>query len=389
MKSKLARRPRGRILGNERGVALAIAIMVSGALITLSVGFVSSTITELRTAQNYRNSTRAFWIASSGIQEYLNNAHYLDSGAKTIYFGTNSVVITKDDSSPSRRIVRAVSQIGSARRGIEVTFPGMPPALFNNTMSNGGNYTLSGLLARLDVNGKTRIGGAYDKTGVASVANFEDKLSGQGTASTTLKYPDANGNGTTDEFADFVQYYRNEIAARPSSETVWIQPANPNATVVIYPNQQLAGKKVIFVDAPEGKGDVNIMFDATWRQSENLTIVTTGDISYVQPLQNGVNSKLNLVSWKDYNEASVLYSAHNGVTFAHQDADYFSVLSYSHTTGNIVANRDINAFEALTWKVFDYVSPVDGDGNVPPGFSGLIAQSAGGYSSTPDSWKEI
>jgi hypothetical protein len=388
VKRKVVPLSQGGFPGNERGVALAIAIMVSGVLVTLSLGFVTSTVTELRTAQHYRNTTKAFWMASSGIQEVLNNPNYLDSGAKVINFGSYSVVVTKDDSNPSRRVVRAVSQVGTARRGIEVTFPGMPPSLFGNTMTSGGNYTLSGLLARLDVNGKTRIGGTYTKTGIASEANFQDKLSGQGTASTTLKYPDANGNGTSDEFADFVQYYRNEINTRPAAETVWVQPANPNATVVIYPNQQLANKRIIFIDAPEGKGDVNIMFDASWRQNENLTIVTTGDIAYVQPLQNGVNSKLNLVSWKDYNEASILYSAHNGVTYAHQDADYFSVLSYSHTTGNIVANRDINAFEALTWKVFDFTSPIDGDGNVPPGFSGLIAQSAGGYSSTPDSWKE-
>jgi hypothetical protein len=224
---------------------------------------------------------------------------------------------------------------------------------------------------------------------VLSTANFEDKQSGLGTTSTTLKYPDANGNGTSDEFADFVRYYRNQINTLPSSETIWVQPANPNDTVVISPNQQLATKKLIFVDAPEGKGNVNIIFDASWRNDENLTIVTTGGITYVQPLQSSTNSKLNLVSWKDYNEASVLYSAHNGVTFAHEDADYFSVLSYSHTTGTVVADRDINASEALTWKVFDFVSPLDANGDVPPGFNGLMAQTGSGYSSTPNSWKEI
>jgi hypothetical protein len=389
MKTKLMIQTKKSPLGNERGVALAIAIMVVGTLITLSLGFASSTMTELRSAQYYRNSAKAFWMASSGISEFLNNTHYLDSGQKTINFGSNTVVITKDDSSPTQRIVRAIASVGTARRGIQVTFAGSPPDLFGNTMTSGNNFSITGILARLDANGKTRIGGIYSKSGLLAEANFQDKLQNQGTATTTLKYPDRNNNGTSDEFADFVQFYRNEMATRPSSETIWIQPANPNDTVWVYPNQQLAGKKLIFVDTTEGKGDVNIIFDASWRNNQNLTIVTTGDITYYQPLNVAADSKLNLVSWKDYNEASILYSAHHGVTYAHNDADYFSVLNYSHTTGNVVANHDLNAFEALTWKVFDFVSPIDAQGNVPPGFQGLMAQSAGGYSSTPDSWKEI
>jgi hypothetical protein len=85
----------------------------------------------------------------------------------------------------------------------------------------------------------------------------------------------------------------------------------------------------------------------------------------------------------------MLYSAHNGFAYAHQDVNYLYAFSYSHTTGNVVANRDLNFFGAVAWQVFDFASPLDRDGNAPPGFKGLINPTAGGYSSKPDSWKEI
>jgi hypothetical protein len=367
-------------------VALIIAFMVVGTLITLSTGFVLSTVTELRTAQHYKNSTTAFWTASSGLNQFLSDTHYLDSGAKTIYFGSNYVTVTKTDGA-SQRVVQAIAHVGSSQRGIEVTFPANPPDLFSNTMTSGKDFNLTGLLARLDSNGKTRIGGQYNKSGFASTGNFQDKQENLGITPTTLKYPDANGNGTSDEFADFVQYYRAQVASYPADQVVWVQTNN---SVLVYPNQYLQGKKIIFVESTNpGGGDVSILFDASWRNDENLTIVSTGDITYLQPLQNGVNSKLNLVSWNNYNEASILYSAHQGVMYAHDDADFFSVLSYSHTTGNVIANGNINALEALTWKVFDYNNPIDASGNGPPGFSGLIAQRSSGYASKPASWREI
>jgi hypothetical protein len=95
------------------------------------------------------------------------------------------------------------------------------------------------------------------------------------------------------------------------------------------------------------------------------------------------------VSWKDCNEASLLYSAHNGFTFAHENVNYFYALSYSHTTGSAVANRDLNFFEALVWKVFDFASPLDKNGDAPPGLRGLVTPSAGSYSLVPDSWRQI
>ena len=372
----------------QRGVALAIAYMVVGALVTLSSGFVASTVGELRTAQYYKSSTKAFWVASSGINQFMNNMHYLDTvSPQTISVGPYSVVITKTDTT-TQRVVRAASTINGTKRTIEIVYPANPPSLFSNTMSNGGDFNVTGILARMDVFGKTRIGGNYNQSGLGATANFDDKQTGQGTASTTLKYPDSNNNGTADEFADFKAFYQNQCAQYPASQVQHIV-VSAGQSVLVYPSGSNAGTRLIFVEGPNaGDGSVDIVFDAAWRSSENLTIVSTGTVDYIEPLQLGVNSKLNIVAWQDYNEASILFSAHSGITYTHDDANFYSVLD-SVTKGSVVANDQINAMEALTWKQFNYDSPYDAQGNVPPGFSGLIAQAASGYVSTPTVWREI
>ena len=372
----------------QRGVALAVAYMVVGALVTLSSAFVASTVGELRTAQYYKNSTKAFWVASSGINEFIKNTTYLDTGAKTITVGSYSVVLTKTDSA-SQRVVQAVSTVGGTKRTIQITYPANPPGLFSNTMSAGTDFNLTGLLARLDVLGKTRIGGSYNQAGALAVANFDDKLTGQGAAATTLKYPDANSNGVSDEFADFKRFYQDQCNTYTPAEVDHVV-VNAGESVILYPNKKNAGKKLIFIEGPNpGDGSVDIIFDASWRDDQNLTIVSTGSVDYIEPLQIGTDSKLNIIAWQDYNEASILYSAHSGVTYAHDDANYYSVLSYSVTKGNVVANDQINAMEALTWKKFIFDSALDAQGRVPPGFAGLIGQASAGYVTTPASWKEI
>jgi hypothetical protein len=372
----------------QRGVALAVAYMVVGALVTLSSGFIASTVGELRTAQYYKNSTKAFWAASSGINQFMANTTYLDAGAKIIDVGSYTVLLTKADSA-SERLVRAVSTIGGTKRTIEITYPANPPGLFSNTMTNGNNFNLTGLLAVLNVDGKTRIGGNYTKVGFLSVANFTDKQASQGTASTTLKYPDANGNGVGDEFADFKQFYQDQCATYLPAEVEHVV-VGVGENVIIYPDQQNAGKRLIFVEGPgPGDGSVDIMFDASWRSSENLTVVSTGNVNYIEPLQLGVDSKLNIIAWQDYNETSILYSAHSGVVYTHDDANYYSVINYSVTDGSVIANDDINAMEALTSKQFHFETPLDAQGRVPPGFSGLVGQASPGYVSTPASWKEL
>ena len=375
-----------RRLQNETGAALLLGLLVLTVLITLMAGFALSTVQEIRGANRYRDGAIAFWLAEAGVQRFMEDTTILNSGSQTVYFGSNYFTLSKDDTDSTLRVVTAVGHVGGITRNVRVEFPANPPVLFDNTMSTGGNLNLAGLFARMDVYGKTRISGTYNKTGIGATGWFEDKQTGVASNSTTLKYPDSDNSGTADQFNDFVQFNRTLVAAYPSSEVLYIQS---NSTQVIVPSSSLAGKKVIYVEGTTaGSGDVNIVFGSTWQDNQNMTVISTGNIAYLQPLQISSNSQLNTISWDDYNEASVFYSTHDGVTYSHDDANFYSIFEYSETTGNVVANHSIGANEALSWKKFNYGNPLNGS-TVPPGFEGLVSQANSGYSSTPSEWKEI
>ena len=79
---------------------------------------------------------------------------------------------------------------------------------------------------------------------------------------TTLEYPDTNENDTPDEFDDFVAYNRRFVdpddpdftGDYTEDEVLHIEG---NDTVNIWPDSDLAGKKIIFVEgtaAGEGSG---------------------------------------------------------------------------------------------------------------------------------------
>ena len=153
----------------------------------------------------------------------------------------------------------------------------------------------------------------------------------------------------------------------------------------------MAGKKIVYVEGTSaGAGDVNVWFDSTWTANQNLTVISTGSVNYIQPLQNpSANSQLNTISWDNYNEFAVFLSAHSGVTYTGKKAYYGSIVSLSNTKGNVIANQGMNLDLIFVWKQFNYQSPIDANGLVPPAFQGLIAGAASGYSTTPSSWAEL
>ena len=379
-----------KMRSDQRGVALAAAIMVVGTMVTLSAGFMTSTMTEMRSAQRYRDGTKALWLASSGIEEFLKNTADFDAiSASTLEIGEYDIEITKDDSDPAQRVVQAIASVGEMRRGIQVTFPEKAPVLFDNTMTNGENFYILGLLTAIVVEGKTRIGGTYSKFGIKVSATFDDKQSGLDTPDTTMTYPDSDGNGTPDQFSDFKSFYEQEVAQYAPGEAVWLKR---EGTVWILPSEQLSKTKMIFVEATnEGGGDVVVLFDASWSPDQNLTIVSTGTVVFGEPLQQASTSKLNIISWEDYYEASLLTdSRHNGVTFSHGSATFGEAISKdSVTSGLIIANKNMNVLEFGVKKTFAYVDSRDADGHVPAGFTGLITPKPAGYCAVPDSWKEI
>ncbi len=374
-------------INNNKGAALIISYLVISSLLTLSAGFALSSVSELNAARRYRDQATAFWVAEAGLNTFLQNTSLLNTtNPQTLSVGNYSVILTKNDSNAALRIVTAQSTVGGSTRKLQLEFPSTAPSVFSNSMSSGGNLILNGLLAKLEVYGKTRLTGSYQLNGFGASATFEDKQEGVSNSLTTLTYPDSSGNGTADEFNDFVEFNRDIVATYNPSEVVYIQT---NGTATVTPNSSLNGKKVIYVEGTSaGAGDVNIVFGSTWSDDQNMTIISTGTVNYIQPLQGLTDSKLNTISWEKYYEPSVLYSNHAGVNYSHGSADFFEVLDTSTSVGSVIGKTGINANETIAWKKFYYDSDLL-TGTVPPGFEGLVGGGSSGYSSTPSDWKEI
>lgn len=353
---------------NNRGVALILCYMVIVVLTLLGSAYMASSISESNIARRYSDSRSAFWIAEAGLaqayHDWVINPNY--SGA-TANFGGGSYTVTKNPYSPE---VTVTTTFGSDQKVVRANFVRIPLP-FENTLSAGDDLSLAGLFARVEVYDKTRISGSYSQTFGAS-GWFEDKQEGIPQNQTTIPIPDYNNNGTADEFGDFVEFGREAVASYPSDEVVYIQT---NGTVNIFPDQSLIGKKVIFVEGTSpGLGDVNIFFDATWHEDEDLTVISTGDITYVEPLQFQEDARLNTVSYGDYNEASIFRSEHESVIYTHDDANFIDILDWGSTIGNIIANDDISLLEVLTYEKF-YYSDRAYNGDLPPGFQHLSGSS--------------
>ena len=376
-----------RILNNNRGTALITSFLMMTVMVGLTSSFTINSVSELSAANRLRNSAAAFWAAEGGAARFVQNNNLLSTGDTTVNIGSGAVTIHKDDSDSTKRILTVTSVVGGVSRQIKLEFPGAPPDAFSNTISTGGDLTVHATFSGLDVNQKARIHGTYNISGVLASGTFDDKVTGVASNLTTLTYPDSNNNGTSDEFNDFRQFNQNLLSTYPSSEVVYIQT---NSTVTVFPSANLVGKKVVYVEGSSAStGNINVFFDPTWAANQNITMISTGSVNYIQPLQNtSINSQLNTISWDDYNEGSVFYSTHTGVTYTHDEASYGSVVALSRTTGATIANGDFNANLAVAWKEFNYENPLDADGNVPPGFKGLVGTGAGGYSSSPNNWYE-
>lgn len=369
---------------NRRGAALILSYIILAALTVLGSAFVARSVSEGNIARRYSDSARAFWVAEAGLSRGYRDivsGNPLSDGQLNFSDGSSGEYQLASVSHPFGTEIVSLGSFGTGQRTVSGTVYFIPNT-FQNTLSVGGNLSLIGLLARVEVYDKTRISGSYSKQFLAT-GWFEDKQEHVSTDLTTIRIPDYNNNGTTDEFADFVLFGREAVASYPPEQVVYIQN---NGTVNIFPDQQLIGKKVVFVEgSSSGSGDVNIFFDATWQKDEDLTVISTGDITYVEPLQFQAEARLSAISWEDYNEASIFRSEHESVMYAHLDGNFIDILDWGSTTGNLIANGNVSLREVLTYEKY-YFSERAASGDLPPGFSRLC-----GSSGTPmlADWKEI
>ncbi len=358
---------------NKRGIVLISIYLILVVITVVSVGLSSRSIWEGHATRRYNDATNAFWIAEAGMAKayftWLTNSNYT---GETTNFGSGTYIVTKTASSPQ---VTVIGTFGTESRTLIASFIRIPHP-FENTLSVGGNLSLNGLLARVEVYDKTRISGTYSKGGGAS-DYFEDKQTGVSPDYTKIIVPDYDDNGTTNEFGDFVQFGRKAVQSYPSDQVVYIQN---NGSVLIYPDRDLIGKKVIFVEGSQpGQGNVNILFDATWGVQEDLTIIATGNITYVEPLQYPAEqSRLSMASWGKYTEASIFRSEHQSVIYTQDNADFVDILDWGSTTGNIISNGDMSLREVLTYEKY-YYSDRAKNGDLPPGFQWLSGSTGTPY----------
>jgi hypothetical protein len=350
---------------NNRGVALILSYMVMATLTILSSAFLVSSSTEGIAARNYSNSSRAFWVAEAGLATVYQNwrDNNVNPTAGTISMPGGGAYTVDATSFP---IVKITGNLGASHRVIQASFIRVPLA-FDNTVSVGRNMTLNGLLCKVEAHDKTRISGIFSKP-FGGTAVFDDKQEGVSQNNTTIPIPDANNNGTSNEFSDFVAFGQQAAAGYPASEVVYL-PTDDDVT--IFPNTALVGKKIIYVQgSAPGKGNVNIVFAGTWQDNQDLTVISTGKVTYLQPLEIGSNSRLSTISWDNYVEGAIFRSQHESLIYTHNDANFVDFLNWSELTGNIIANRDLTLWEVLTYQKFVYSNRAQ-SGDMPPGFKFL------------------
>ncbi len=370
---------------NKRGSALLLSYMTVAFLTTLSSAFIAKSVSESNMAKRHVASEQAFWIAEAGLNDALYNIRLSSSwtpSASATTYNSGTYLVTKTDYG-SYVELSATGTYNNVTRRVKGVLASVP-SVFDNTVSVGDRMTLNGLLARVEVYGQTRIGGTYSKSWGAS-DYFEDKVTGASSDQTSLYIPDLDSNGTSNEFADFVEFGRDAVEDYDASEVVYIQG---DSTVNIFPDVTLVGKRVIFVEGTaSGAGDVNIYFDSSWGADQDLTVISTGTITYIEPLQFGDDARLSTISWDDYVEASIFRSQHESMVYTHDDANFIDVLDWGSTTGNIIVNDDLSLTEVLTYEKY-YFSDRAQSGDLPPGFSGFASTGSGTLASSLSNWQE-
>lgn len=354
--------------------------MIIAVLAILSSAFLARSISENRLASGYADSANAFWIAEGGLnQAYYNWANNSPQPTGAVDF--NGGTYTIDTS--GLPIVSVTGAYGNSQRTLQASFIRVATP-FENMLSIGGDLTLSAIKSTVNVGGKTRISGAYIDNEFRSNVNFADMQTGTGQEQTTIPIPDYNNNGVTNEFADFVQLGDKAIADYPADQVIHIET---NGTVVITPNSALEDIRVIFVEGPSaGQGDVDIIFDGSWAEGEELTVISTGSVNFIEPLQIQNDSRLSVIAYDDYTETNVLISQRDGIVYSKNSAKFMDLLDTGSFTGNVITNGGLRFQEVVSNKSYIY-SDAAKNGDFPPGFQWLAGSGTSGTPKLMD-WQE-
>ena len=374
------------ILLNDKGAVLISVYMVLFVLLTLSSSVAMFNIGELGEARRQRDATMAFWLAEGALNQFMADPTILDEAdTKSMHEEFGTVILSKNDSNPKHRLVTATAKVRGVERILQLKYPALS-TIFENTISTQGDLVVEGRKASVLINDKLRLGGSVVNNAKMPITIFEDVQTQANKALVAIQYPDADGNGRSDEFRDFVEFNRKLIARYPEDQVVYIKG---NDTYTIIPDGSLQGKKIIYIEGDRaGDGSAVIQFSGALEKDQNLTVIATGTVTQNQAGSTQKNAQLNIIAWSDYFETTVLPSIHNGVIFTHGKAFFDEVHDTSVTNGSLVANGGIVVREVWSTKTFNYVD-MRHRGIVPPGFEGLIGGGVSGYTTHPTTWKEI
>ncbi len=380
-----------QFINSKSGIALMMVMIFTLVLLVLGATFLRLATSERILANESVQLSQAFYLAEAGVQRaiaYLRVAGN-ESRTGTLYTpqsfagGTYSATAA-DDLTRSVKIITSTGTFAGKQKTIIAEIQ-LLPAFFRNTFSSGGDLDFYGIFAAAYAHGTTWLTGVYDRHGLFQSMGFDTKVEGVNSNQTTLRFPDMNNNGTANEFNDFVLFFRNEIQKYDPSEVVWLQT---DGTVNIWPRRDYADKKIIFVEgSTPGTGDVNIWFDAGswWESGQDVTIVSTGEVNYIQPLQNTSSNRLSVISWGTSSEGAIIYSAHRSVIGTEATADFTYFLTLATVTGSIFANQGISLQEAIVLVNFWHDDRLN-SGDIPPGLRPLSGNNY--YLGGMTSWEE-
>ena len=366
------------IINSQSGMALVTVTIFTFVLLVLGTTFLTLATSERVLTSEEVQRAQAFYLAEAGIEKAIafmkvaGNEYFV--GAINENFGDGSYSVTvSDDLLRAVKIIASTGIFQGEQKTITVEVQ-LVPAFFRNTFTSPGDLLFFGIFAAAHAHGTTWLSGEYDPSGWFLDMQFDELVEGVDPNQTTLRFPDMNGNSIVNEFSDFVLFFQNEVQQLDPSEVIWIQT---DGTVDIWPRRDYTGKKIIFVEgSAPGTGNVNIWFDSGswWESGQDVTVVSTGGVTYIQPLQNPSDNRLSVICWDDFIEGAILYSAHRSVIGTQGTADFYYLLSLTQVTGSIFANEQIEIQEAVVLVDF-YHDDTLNHGNIPPGLRPLCTNN--------------
>ncbi len=233
------------------------------------------------------------------------------------------------------------------------------------TQNSAGIVPISYWLGQtFDTNNDTNLLIDSDSSGDISLAEAQaQQAGGDPNALVTFAADDVNADNTINDADAFDYYYTdyyNQAANNPTGADLGI--SGPGDTAYYSGNQTFGPGGIFFDTVPAGTdiiyvdGDVNIVLNAQsyWGSESDLTIVSTGDITIVQPV-NGSDDRLNLIAQGDIYTGGInlgdLADIDGNLNMVTMD-DFVAVLGGS-TNGSIFANGNVDVHTGLPSFLFN------------------------------------